>query len=259
MTAKNHLLQYMHGENTQILVLNKPEKMNALATELLSDVAECLENADRDPNIRCSIITGNLKVFAAGADINELELNKGPDGLLDVRPGIWQRIRSVKKPIIAAVEGYCLGAGNELLMSADIAIAGRGAKFGQPETNLGIIPGAGGAAILPHLVGRQKAMRMVLLGEFISTEQAYAAGLVSEVLEKGAALERAKELSDKISKRSPLALMQAKTIINQSAMGSLTSVMELERQAFSLLLGTEDKAEGVSAFLKKKKPDWKNK
>jgi enoyl-CoA hydratase len=162
----------------------------------------------------------------------------------------------LRKPLIAAVEGWCLGAGNELMMCADIAVAGEGAKFAQPETNLGIIPGAGGCAVLTRLVGRTTALRMVLTGEPLSAEAARDAGLISEVVKDGQALEKAKELAAKIAARAPLALQQAKAVIRQTEETPLSAQLAMERQAFSLLLSSHDKDAGIDAFLNKERPDW---
>lgn len=258
MSEDNTLLSET-AQGVLVLTLNRPEKMNALATPLLLKVAEALSSADTDEDIRVVIITGGEKVFAAGADINELKTRNAQDGLKDPRPKLWNTIRSFRKPLLAAVNGYCLGAGNELLMCADIAVAGAKAKFGQPETNLGIIPGAGGAALLPRLVGQQRAMRMVLMGEFITADDAVAYGLVSEVTEAGAALDLAKDIAFKIAKRAPLAMIQAKAVIKNSMENSLNSGLAYERQAFSLLLSTEDKDAGIEAFLSKRNAGWKGK
>jgi enoyl-CoA hydratase len=231
--------------------------MNALATSLLRKLAETIEACDENSEVRAIVITGGDKVFAAGADVNEIKPKTAPDGLSDPRPAIWNRIRTARKPIIAAVEGFCLGAGNELLMCTDICIAGEGARFGQPETNLGIIPGAGGAALLPRIVGQQRAMRMVLLGEFITSEEALSYGLISEIVTDGAATQTAKSLATKIAKRAPIALMQGKAIVKSSFDLPLDAHLNLERQAFSLLLSTKDKKEGITVFLSKRKPVWR--
>ncbi len=238
------------------LTLNRPKKMNALATPLLSQIADAIDASNADDGVRCIVITGGDKVFAAGADINELKTRNAQDGLTDVRPALWARIRGANKPVVAAVEGFCLGAGNELLMCADIAIAGEGARFGQPETNLGIIPGAGGAALLPRLVGQQKAMRMVLLGEFLRADEALDCGLISEVVPAGDAISRAQELAIKIAKRAPLAMIQGKAVVRNALEGSLNAGLTYERQAFSMLLSTDDKTAGIDAFLNKDKPKW---
>lgn len=259
MSSTKILLGEVVSGGVLLLTLNRPDKMNALATPLLSKLAEALSLADENDDIRAVIITGGEKVFAAGADINELATRHAQDGLKDPRPALWNAIRSFRKPLIAAVNGYCLGAGNELLMCADIAVADARAKFGQPESNLGIIPGAGGATLLPRIVGQQRAMRMVLLGEFITADEALAYGLVSEVSELGGAINKAKALADKIAMRAPLAMIQGKAVVRNAMDTTLQSGLSYERQAFSLLLSTKDKKAGVKGFLDKSKAKWDGK
>jgi Enoyl-CoA hydratase/carnithine racemase len=256
MTENNELLIEGPISGVLILTLNRPKKMNALATPLLEKVAKACENGDRSESVRAIIITGGSKVFAAGADINELRQKTSIDGLNDIRPSIWGRIRRTRKPIIAAVEGFCLGAGNELLMCADIAVAGEGAKFGQPETNLGIIPGAGGASTLPRLVGRAQAMKMVLLGQWLSANQALSYGLVADVVAEGDALALALKYASKIASRAPLALEQGKAVVKATYDMPHEAQLVFERQAFSNLLSTVDKNEGIDAFLEKRDPKW---
>lgn len=238
------------------LRLNRPDKRNALATPLLVRVAEALDDAARDPLVRCAVITGGARVFAAGADIGEMLDRDVVGALADVRPALWSRIRAFPKPLLAAVEGWALGAGNELVMCCDLVVAGRGAKFGQPETNLGIIPGAGGTATLPRLVGRTAAMRMVLLGETVTAEEAMALGLVSHITEDGGALELAGALARRIAARAPIAMRQGKAMVAAAFDTGHAAHLALERQAFSGLFGTLDRKEGVTAFLEKREPDW---
>lgn len=258
MTDTSNLLLVAHGaDGVLTLTLNNPEKRNALATPVLSLVADALDAVRDDADVRCVVITGSTKVFAAGADINELALKEAAGALADVRPTIWARIRAFPKPIVAAVEGWCLGAGNELLMCCDLAVAGAGAKFGQPESNLGIIPGAGGTATLPRIVGRMNAMHMVLLGLPIDALTAQRLGLILEVVEDGAALGRATELASAIAARAPVAARQAKAMVNAAFELPHTAHLAAERQAFSALFGTEDKREGLLSFKEKRAPEWK--
>lgn len=214
-----------------------------------------LGNADRERR-QGARYAGAEQVFAAGADLNELAAKDVAGALDDPRPAIWAKIRGFRKPLVAAVEGWCLGAGNELLMCCDLAVAGNGARFGQPETNLGIIPGAGGTATLPRLVGRMAAMKMVLLGEPIDAATALALGLVAEVVEPGAAVERALALAGALAARAPLAMRQAKAMVNAAFDLPHQAHLHAERQAFSVLFGSADKAEGISAFFEKRGPRW---
>lgn len=239
-----------------LIQLNRPEKRNALATPLLGAIAAELDAAAGDDTVRCVVIRGSEKVFAAGADLNELATKDVAGALEDLRPGIWARIRGFPKPLVTAVEGWCLGAGNELLMCSDLAVAGSGARFGQPETNLGIMPGAGGTATLPRLVGRMAAMKMVLLGEPIDAATALALGLVAEVVESGTAAERALAIAEALAVRAPLAMRQAKAMVNAAFDIPHQAHLGMERQAFAALFGSADKAEGIAAFLAKREPVW---
>jgi enoyl-CoA hydratase len=257
MTDQTLLLADRGADGVLTLTLNNPEKRNALATPVLGLIADALDAVRDDADIRCVVITGSTKVFAAGADINELAQKDAADALADTRPSIWARIRTFPKPVVAAVEGWCLGAGNELLMCCDLSVAGASAKFGQPESNLGIIPGAGGTATLPRIVGRMKAMHMVLLGQPIDAPTAQRLGLVLEVVADGAALARAGELATAIAARAPVAVRQAKAMVNAAFDLPHAAHLAAERQAFSALFGTDDKREGIAAFLAKRNPDWR--
>ncbi|MGQ2929804.1 MAG: enoyl-CoA hydratase-related protein [Sphingopyxis sp.] len=277
-------------EHVLLLRLNRPEKRNALATDLLGRIADALDGAAADPAVRAVIVTGNEKVFAAGADIGELvesaaqaaeemgaairevefqvrrvrteiveaaSASRDTAGAMnDPRPAIWARIRGFPKPLIAAVEGWSLGAGNELVMCCDLVVSGASAKFGQPETNLGIIPGAGGTATLPRLVGRGRAMKMVLLGEALTAAEALHAGLVTDVVGDGNAVAAALELAEKIAARAPLAMQQGKALVRAGLETHQTAHLAMERQAFAGLFGTADKVEGVTAFLEKRPANW---
>ncbi len=245
------------ASGVRLLRLNRPDKRNAITTALLLAIAEALEEGDGSEAVRCLVITGGDKIFAAGADIVEMAPKQAPDGLADLRPALWRRIRAIRKPIIAAVEGWCLGAGNELLLCCDIAVASREAKFGQPETNLGIIPGAGGGATLAKLIGRSRAMAMVLTGKPIIAEEALQFGLVAEICDSGVATGRAIELAQEIAARAPLAMQQGKAVVKTAFDHPHSAHLDFERQAFSLLFSTEDKKEGVAAFQEKRKPEWK--
>ena len=244
------------AEHVVLLRLNRPDKRNALATDLLGRIADALDAAAADDGLRAVVVTGSDRIFAAGADIKELASRETGGALNDPRPAIWSRIRSFSKPLLAAVEGWALGAGNELVMCCDLVVSGEGGKFGQPETNLGIIPGAGGTATLPRLVGRGRAMRMVLLGEPLTAREALDAGLISEVVEDGKALEAALALASRIAGRAPLAMQQGKAMVRAAMEMHQSAHVALERQAFSALFGTADKIEGTTAFFEKRDPNW---
>lgn len=235
------------------LVLNRPDVRNALRNQTLMEMANALAAAEADAEVRAVVISGNPKVFAAGADINELAERGAIETQLDVRPHYWRTIASFGKPLLAAVTGYALGAGCELLMHADIAIAGRSAKIGQPEINLGIIPGAGGTQRLIRTVGKPLAMKMVLSGEFIGADEALAAGLVAEVVEDESVLPRALALAATIASKSPLGLRLAKEALLKSYELGLEAGLQFERKSFSLLAASDDRREGIAAF-KEKRP-----
>ncbi|MDH3760565.1 MAG: 2,3-dehydroadipyl-CoA hydratase [Gammaproteobacteria bacterium] len=239
--------------------LQRPQSRNALRRQMLAEIAEALETAYDGGEVRCAIIYGGDKVFAAGADLNEMSELDMIGMLDDPRPGYWKRIAAFPLPLIAAVNGFALGGGCELAMQADIVIAGSNAQFGQPEINLGIIPGAGGSQRLIRAVGKSLASQMVLSGEFIDAETACSAGLVSEVTQPELTLERARQLAHTIAAKSPLALRQAKQALQQAFEAALASGLEFERKAFVMLAGSEDRREGIDAFLEKRRPEFKGK
>lgn len=237
-----------------LITLNRPEAHNALRNQLLAELADALEHAAEDDSIRCVVVTGGLRVFAAGADIKEMAALDTVGVLNDRRPNYWKSIRSFPKPLIAAVNGLALGAGCELLMHADIVIAGDTAELGQPEIRLGIIPGAGGTQRLIRTVGKSLASRMVMTGERIDAATALNAGLVSEVCPPELTIERALALAARIACQPPLALRLAKEVLLKSYEMPLEAALDLERKAFALLAATEDRAEGINAFKEKRQP-----
>tara|TARA_B100001939_G_scaffold348225_1_gene374412 strand:+ start:12524 stop:13300 length:777 start_codon:yes stop_codon:yes gene_type:complete len=239
-----------------ILTLNRPEARNALRTSLLKAIADTLIDADKDPELRCVIVTGGKEIFAAGADLNEMKDATAVDATYDPRVDYWEMIRSFRKPLIAAVNGFCLGAGNELAMRADIIIAGEDAQFGQPEINVGIMPGAGGTQMLTRMAGKAVAMKIAMTGEFIDAQTAFACGLVSEVVPSDEVMSRAEKLATKISRKSPLALRYIKESVLAAEDMPLKDALAFERRAFCVLFSSEDKKEGVSAFLEKRRPEF---
>ncbi|RED53354.1 enoyl-CoA hydratase-related protein [Aestuariispira insulae] len=239
------------------ITLHRPEARNALNTNLLAELSRAFTDAQADPDIRCVILTGGDKVFAAGADIKELAAHDATTIRDDVRPTYWAVIREFTKPMIAAVNGYCLGGGNELAMHADVIIAGENALFGQPEINLGIIPGAGGTQRLLHAVGKSKAMEMVLGGTMIKAAEAREVGLVSTITPPETCLETARELASRIAAKSPLATMAAKKAVLQAYERPMQEALLFERELFAALFDTEDMKEGVHAFMEKRQPTFK--
>ncbi|MFT6916591.1 MAG: enoyl-CoA hydratase [Motiliproteus sp.] len=237
--------------------LNRPEVLNAINTLLLQELADQLALAQQDDSIGAVVVTGSSKAFAAGADIREMAELDTVGVLKDPRVGCWQRISAFKKPLIAAVNGFALGGGCELAMHADIIIAGNTARFGQPEIKLGIMPGAGGTQRLLRTIGKSLAMQMVLTGEPINATQALAAGLVSEITEPEKTLERAQAIARQIASHGPIAVELAKDSLLKALDTNLASGLLYERKAFTLLAATEDRREGIDAFLEKRNPVFK--
>ncbi|NYU09972.1 2,3-dehydroadipyl-CoA hydratase [Enterobacteriaceae bacterium CCUG 67584] len=250
------LIVTRHGR-VLLLTLNRPAARNALNNGLLSELATALEAAAVDSEISVCVITGNERFFAAGADLNEMAEKDLAATLNDIRPQLWARINAFSKPLIAAVNGYALGAGCELALLCDVAIAGENARFGLPEITLGIMPGAGGTQRLIRSVGKSLASKMVLTGESITARQALAAGVVSDVYPDALTLEYALKQAALMARHSPLALQAAKQALRQSQEMALTAGLAQERQLFTLLAATEDRREGIDAFLQKRTPEFK--
>ena len=246
----SELIVTRHGRVLQ-LTLNRPAARNALNNALLTQLAEQLEAAAVDADIAVCVIYGN------GADLNEMAEKDLPATLNDIRPQLWARINAFPKPLIAAVNGFALGAGCELALLCDVVIAGDNARFGLPEITLGIMPGAGGTQRLIRSVGKSLASKMVLTGESISAGQALNAGLVSDVFPAALTLEYALKQAARMARHSPLALQAAKQALRQSQEVPLQAGLAQERQLFTLLSATEDRREGIDAFLQKRTPDFK--
>ncbi|HJV27888.1 MAG TPA: enoyl-CoA hydratase-related protein [Aromatoleum sp.] len=245
------------AEGVLEITLNRPQARNALSTPLLRALVALLDTAEADEAVRCVVLTGGPRIFAAGADLAEMAAKDMQAVLLEERPRLFAAVARFPKPVVAAICGYALGGGCELAMHADILIAGESAQFGQPEINLGIIPGAGGTQRLTRAVGKSVAMKLVLAGEFLGTREALAAGLVAEVTADDACLPRARELAHKIASKAPLAVRLAKESVLQAFETPLTTGLMTERRNFVLLAGTEDRREGIDAFLEKRTPHWK--
>ncbi|MBI3507250.1 MAG: enoyl-CoA hydratase/isomerase family protein [Proteobacteria bacterium] len=239
------------------LTLNRPAARNALSTDLLGLVADALDAAADDDEVRAVVLTGGEKIFAAGADIKELASRNAVTALLDARVGHWQRMRRFPKPVVAAVCGFALGGGCELAMHADIAIAGESARFGQPEVNLGVVPGAGGTQRLARIAGQQVAMKLILSGEMISAAEAHACGLVAEMVPDADVGARAVALAAKIAEKPVLAIRLAKELVLAARDVPLEQGLQFERKAFATLVASEDFKEGVAAFIEKRPAKFK--
>src|SRR5262249_42522969 len=240
-----------------LVTLNRPQSLNALSYALVKDLSLAMQELDEDNDVRVIIVTGGEKVFAAGADIKEMA-ERGPfDQRIQERLGSRDKINRIRKPVIAAVSGFALGGGCELAMSCDIIIASETARFGQPEVNLGIIPGSGGTQRLAHVLGKHRAMELVLTGDIITAAEAQRFGLVNRVYPVEIFLEEAKNLARKIAAKPVLAVRAAKEAVLKSANTALDEGLEFERKAFYLLFASEDKSEGMKAFLEKRKPEFK--
>jgi enoyl-CoA hydratase len=242
-----------------LVQLNRPNVLNALNGAMMNELCGALEELDRDAATRCLVVTGNERAFAAGADIKEMVGATTVQMLERNWIAYWDRLRGIGKPIIAAVSGYALGGGCELAMACDLIVASETAQFGQPEINIGVMPGAGGTQRLTRALGKSKAMEMVLTGRTISAREAEARGMVLRVVPVELYLEEALSLAREISSKAPIAVRLAKEAINKSTEISLSEGLEYERKLFYMLFATQDQDEGMRAFVEKREPVWKGK
>jgi len=240
------------GDGIGTVTLNRPRVLNALNQALMEELADAMETLDRDDAVRCLVLTGNDRAFAAGADVHEFADATPADMVRGYRFQQWERIRRVGKPVIAAVSGYALGGGCELAMACDVVIASETARFGQPEIRLGLMPGAGGTQRLTRAIGKSRAMELVLTGRYLTAAEALGLGLVSRVVPVELYLEEAKALAREIAGQPPIAVRMAKEAVLQAFETTLGGGLEFERRCFHLLFGTEDKREGIRAFLEKR-------
>jgi enoyl-CoA hydratase len=237
--------------------LNRPKELNALNLELMLEIKQALIDLDNDPNVRAIVISGNERAFAAGADIKQMAGRTAMDMLKIDQFSTWDSIRKTKKPLIAAVSGFALGGGCELAMICDMIIASETAQFGQPEINIGVMPGAGGTQRLTRIVGKNKAMELVLTGTFISAQQAQAYGLVNKIVPIEFYLSEAIKMATLIAEKSPIAVQLAKESVLRAYEMPLQEALYFERKNFYMLFASEDQKEGMAAFVEKRKPEFK--
>ncbi|MCZ6531109.1 MAG: enoyl-CoA hydratase-related protein [Chloroflexi bacterium] len=240
-----------------LVQINRPKALNALNAVVMEELAIALEEFDADPDIGAMVLTGDDRAFAAGADIKEMADASSVDMLKADRISRWDRIRKINKPVIAAVSGWCLGGGHELAMGCDMIVASETAKFGQPEINLGVMPGAGGTQRLTRAVGKALAMEMVLNNRNLTADEALRYGLVNRVAPVELSLGNAIQLANEIAARAPLAIRFAKEAVNNVYETFLTDGMADERRSFYFLFSTEDQKEGMKAFMEKRSAEWK--
>ena len=240
-----------------VVTLNRPDVLNALNQATMDELVSALEEFEREGSVRCIVLTGAGRAFAAGADIKEMAGASAPEMLAGYRFQQWERIRKVTTPLIAAVNGFALGGGCELAMLCDMIVAAETAQFGQPEINLGIMPGAGGTQRLTRAIGKSRAMEMVLTGRPISARQAEACGLVSRVVPAETVLDEAKRLAQEVAAKGAVAVRLAKEAVLKAFDTHLEGGLDYERKCFYLLFATEDRSEGIAAFLEKRRPAFK--
>src|ERR1700722_11268125 len=254
MSDKPNILSETHGR-VGLIRLNRPEALNALCDALMRELKAQLQAFDADRSIGAIVITGNERAFAAGADIKEMRVRTNPSAMVEDFIGAnWEAVLTIKKPVIAAVAGFALGGGCELAMMCDMIFAADSAKFGQPEINLGVIPGAGGTQRLTHAVGKSKAMDMVLTARMMDAVEAERANLVSRVFPADQLLVEVMKIAERIANLSPVAVQFAKQAVNRAFESSLIEGVRHERALFLSLFGTPDQKEGMAAFVEKRKP-----
>ncbi len=240
-----------------IIRLNRPKVLNALSFNVLREIVDTLEDFDRDGRIRATVLTGNDDAFSAGADIKELSEATPVDLIERNQFGLWDRLKKIVKPVIAAVSGHALGGGCELAMSCDIIVASETARFGQPEINIGIMPGAGGTQRLTRAIGKFRAMELILTGQPITAREAEKHGLVNKVVPVEAYFEEAKKLAMQIAQKAPVAVRLAKDSVLKAFETPLDEGLQFERRNFYLLFSTDDMREGMKAFIEKRPPHFK--
>lgn len=256
MDFENILVEYP-AEGVGLVRLNRPRTFNALTGPLMDELMTALESMDADDAIRCMVMTGTDRAFAAGADISEMAQATPVELIRKAFIARWERLRRIRKPVIAAVSGYALGGGCELALACDMIVASETAVFGQPEINLGVIPGAGGSQRLTRTIGKALAMEMCLNDRRLSAEEAERFGLVNRVAPVETYLDQAIQLAAQIAARAPVAIQFAKDAVNMALETPLAAGLAYERNQFYALFSTHDQKEGMAAFLEKRKPEWK--
>jgi enoyl-CoA hydratase len=246
-------------DNVGLIYFNRPKALNALNGQLMLEMVEALEAFDQEASIGAAVLTGDERAFAAGADIKEMAEASALEMLQADRIAQWDRLRKISIPIIAAVSGWCLGGGNELAMACDMIVASESARFGQPEINLGVIPGAGGTQRLTRAVGKAVAMEVILNNRVLTADEAYRWGLVNRVVPVERYLEEAVSLAAEVAARAPTAIRLGKEMVNQAFDSLLADGLADERRSFYFLFSTEDQKEGMQAFIEKRPPEWKGK
>jgi len=253
------LIETSLDEHVALLRLNRPDARNALSPQLMEELASELEHLDPDPAVRCVVIAGSDEVFAAGADIKAMAERSFAEALRHPAASFWRRLTAIKTPTIAAVSGYALGGGCELALACDMIVASESAKFGQPEVNLGIIPGGGGTQRLARVLGKQRAMEYVLTGRRFDAAQARTMGLVNTVAKEGEWLKAAMALARTVAEKPPIASRLAKQAVIAAEETALSAGLDHERRLYELAMATEDRVEGMKAFLEKRKPEFEGK
>jgi enoyl-CoA hydratase/carnithine racemase len=250
------LVETSRDSHVALLRLNRPEARNALSPGLMEELASELERLDPDPEVRCVVVAGSEKIFAAGADIKTMAERSFAEALRHPAASFWRRLAAIKTPMVAAVSGYALGGGCELALACDMIVAAESAKFGQPEINLGIIPGGGGTQRLARVLGKQRAMELVLTGRRFGAEEAKEMGLINKVVADDSWLDEAMALAQAVAEQPPIASRLAKQAVLVAEETALSPGIENERRLYELAMATEDRVEGMNAFLEKREPNF---
>ncbi|WP_126451371.1 enoyl-CoA hydratase/isomerase family protein [Sulfodiicoccus acidiphilus] len=243
-------------EQVAVFRLNRPHKLNAINMEMVDELVAAFTEVESNPSVRVVVVTGNGRAFSAGADVGEMSSMRLEDVVRRGHAPLWERMRTFRKPIIAAVNGVAAGGGLELAMACDIILAAESSLMGQPEINLGLIPGAGGTQRLTRTIGKYKAMELVLTGKLISAREMERLGLVTKVVPDSWLMDEALRIAKEIASRSPFAVELAKEAVNRAMETTLSQGLELERKNFYVALASDDGKEGMRAFLEKRRPKW---